>query len=109
MRRREFIILIGAAAAAGSFAARAQPANKIARIGFLGSATAAGSSQSVRALREGLKALGYIEGKNRYRISMGRREIRTAARIGGRFDPSQCRRPGDARNARNPGCEKGHH
>ena len=64
MRRREFIILIGAAAAAGSFAARAQPANKIARIGFLGSATAAGSSQSVRALREGLKALGYIEGKN---------------------------------------------
>src|SRR6185312_15276902 len=64
MRRREFIILIGAAAAAGSFAARAQPANKIARIGFLGSASAAGSSQSVKALREGLKALGYVEGKN---------------------------------------------
>src|SRR6478609_9887445 len=64
MRRRDFIQIVSAAAAAGSFAARAQPANKIARIGFLGSATAAGSSQSVKALREGLKALDYIEGKN---------------------------------------------
>src|SRR5262245_795870 len=45
-------------------AARGQTTNKIARIGFLCSAIAAGSSQSVKALREGLNALGYVEGKN---------------------------------------------
>src|SRR5262245_24430606 len=63
MKRREFIVLVGGTAA-WPLAARAQPTNKIARIGFLGSATAVGSSQSVKALREGLKALGYVEGKN---------------------------------------------
>ena len=64
MRRREVLSLLGGAAAAWPFTARAQPTNKIARIGFLGSATAVSSSQSVRALREGLNALGYVEGKN---------------------------------------------
>jgi putative ABC transport system substrate-binding protein len=64
MRRRDFIEIVTALAATWPLATRAQPTNKIARIGFLVSATAAGSSQSVRALREGLKALGYIEGKN---------------------------------------------
>ena len=63
MRRREFITLLGGAAA-WPLPARAQPTNKIARIGFLGSATAAGSAQSVSTLREGLSALGYVEGKN---------------------------------------------
>jgi putative ABC transport system substrate-binding protein len=64
MKRREFITLLGGAAAANTcpLVTRAQP--KIARIGFLGSATAAGSAQSVSALREGLKALGYVEGKD---------------------------------------------
>ena len=61
MKRREFIALVGGA---WPLAARAQPTNKIARIGFLGSATAAGSAQSVNTLREGLSALGYVEGKN---------------------------------------------
>jgi ABC-type uncharacterized transport system substrate-binding protein len=64
MRRRDFIEMLTASVAAWPLAASAQPTNKIARIGFLGSATAAGSSQSVKALREGLNALGYIEGKN---------------------------------------------
>ena len=63
MKRREFIALVGGAAA-WPLAARAQPTNRIARIGFLGSATAAGSAQSVSTLREGLSALGYVEGKN---------------------------------------------
>jgi len=63
MKRREFIVLVGGTAA-WPLTARAQPTNKIARIGFLGSATAVGSSHSVMALREGLNALGYVEGKN---------------------------------------------
>jgi len=64
MKRREFIEIVTALAVAWPLAARGKPANKVARIGFLGSATAAGSSQSVNALREGLMALGYVEGKN---------------------------------------------
>jgi putative ABC transport system substrate-binding protein len=63
MNRREFMMLLGGAtASAWPLATHAQ--SKIARIGFLGSATAAGSAQSVEALRGGLNALGYVEGKN---------------------------------------------
>jgi putative ABC transport system substrate-binding protein len=65
MRRREFITLIGGAAAGWPLAARAQqqPAN-IARIGYLGFGTAAASAPRVEALRVALRELGYIEGKN---------------------------------------------
>jgi putative ABC transport system substrate-binding protein len=64
VRRRDFITLLGGAAA-WPLAARAQqqPA-KIARIGYLGFGTAAASAPRVEALRVGLRELGYIEGKN---------------------------------------------
>jgi putative ABC transport system substrate-binding protein len=67
MKRREFITLLGGAAAPAIFwplAARPQPTGKVARIGFLGSATAVGSAKSVEAFRTGLRDLGYVEGKN---------------------------------------------
>src|SRR4029078_1999527 len=64
MRRRDFIQIVSALAAAWPLATRAQPTTRIARIGFLGSASAAGSSQSVKALREGVKGFGYVESKN---------------------------------------------
>jgi putative tryptophan/tyrosine transport system substrate-binding protein len=64
MIRREFITLLGSAAAAWPLAARAQQPGKMARIGFLGSATAAGSAKSVEALRAGLRDFGHIEGRN---------------------------------------------
>jgi putative ABC transport system substrate-binding protein len=62
--RREFITLLGGAAAAWPLAARAQQAGKVHRIGFLGSATAAGSAKAVEPLRTGLRELGYVEGTN---------------------------------------------
>jgi putative ABC transport system substrate-binding protein len=62
--RREFITLIGGAAAAWPLAARAQQATKVARIGFLGLAPAALYAPRVEALRAGLRDLGYVEGKN---------------------------------------------
>jgi putative ABC transport system substrate-binding protein len=63
MRRREFITLLGGAAAVSwPLAARAQQ-SKIARIGALYIGTADAESFK-RELREGLRELGYIEGQN---------------------------------------------
>ena len=64
MQRREFITVIGAAVAAWPFLAQAQQPAKVPRIGFLGNSTAALESNLVGAFREGLRDLGYEEGRN---------------------------------------------
>jgi putative ABC transport system substrate-binding protein len=64
MRRRDFILLIGSAAAAWPLAARAQQPAKVAHIGYLGLGPASAWSSRVEALRAGLRDLGWIEGKN---------------------------------------------
>jgi len=63
MRRREVITLLGGAAV-WPLAASAQPARKVARIGFLGSGSASGLGNRLEAFRLGLRELGYIEGGN---------------------------------------------
>ena len=63
MRRREFIALVGSVAA-WPLAARAQQAQKVARIGFLGSTFASPWKSRVEAFQSGLHDLGYVEGKN---------------------------------------------
>jgi putative ABC transport system substrate-binding protein len=60
MRRREFIALIGGAAAWPSVAG-AQQATKLATIGFLGSASASSWSQWVAAFVQRLHELDWIE------------------------------------------------
>ena len=64
MKRREFITLLGGGAVANTWPLVTRAQSKMARIGFLGSATAASSAHAVRALREGLNDLGYVEGKD---------------------------------------------
>ena len=64
MRRREFITLLGGAAAAWPMAARAQQIGKVYRIGFLGNSTAALEANLVKPFRDGLRELGYEDGRN---------------------------------------------
>jgi putative tryptophan/tyrosine transport system substrate-binding protein len=63
MRRREFVCGLASAAAAPCLAL-AQDRAKVARIGYLGLAPAAGFAPRVEALRAGLRDLGYVEGRN---------------------------------------------
>jgi putative ABC transport system substrate-binding protein len=66
IRRREFISLLGGAAAAWPLAARARQSGKVARLGFLGatSATVGDYPNRIAALRSGLRDLAYVEGTN---------------------------------------------
>ena len=65
MKRREFIKLLGGAATAWPFAARAQQSDRVRRIGFLvGAADDADLRAMYEAFRQGLQQLGWIDGRN---------------------------------------------
>jgi putative tryptophan/tyrosine transport system substrate-binding protein len=77
MRRRDFITLLGGAAAAWTPAARAQQATKLPTIGFLGQSTRSAASEWVAAFVQRLRELGWIDGRTiaiEYRWADGREE-----------------------------------
>ena len=71
MRRREFITLIGGAAA-WPLVARAQQAGKLPTIGVLGGATAVAESQRTAALVQRVRELGRPIGWN-WLLTLGQR------------------------------------
>ena len=76
MRRREFIVLLGGAAA-WPLAAHAQQTAKLPTIGFLGPNTPSLDSRRVAAFAQRLSELGWIEGRTvaiEYRWAEGRTE-----------------------------------
>ena len=76
MRRREVVAGLGLAVFAPLTAAAQEPGNP-RRIGFLGNSTAALEAELVGAFRDGLRDLGYAEGRNiaiEYRWAEGQYE-----------------------------------
>ena len=63
MRRREFITLLGGAAA-WPLAARAQQSTRVSKIGVLWPGVTFPPPPRMEAFREALSQLGYIEGQN---------------------------------------------
>src|SRR5579864_9420177 len=78
MRRREFITLLGGAAASWPMAAGAQQTPRLPTIGFLGATTPSAQSQWTGAFVQRLRDLGWIEGRTitiEYRWGEGRSEV----------------------------------
>src|SRR5947209_4012051 len=76
MRRREFLTLLGSAAA-WPLAARAQQPAKLPTIGLLGTSSASQQSQWTAAFLQRMRELGWTEGRNlaiEYRWAEGRNE-----------------------------------
>jgi putative ABC transport system substrate-binding protein len=78
MKRREFITLLGGAAATWPLAARAQQAGRVYRIGWLSTGS---QLHLIKAFEEGLRNLGYRVGENvviEYRFANGEIELQPA-------------------------------
>jgi putative ABC transport system substrate-binding protein len=77
MRRRQFLSLIGGAAATTPCAVRAQQATKLPTVGFLGAGSPAGWSHWTAAFLLRLRELGWVEGRTmsiEYRWAEGHSE-----------------------------------
>jgi putative tryptophan/tyrosine transport system substrate-binding protein len=103
VKRREFITLLGGAAAAWPLAARAQQPGKLPTIGFLVPGTPLTDSQRHAAFVQRLRELGWTEGRNvaiEYRWPEGRNDRRLPLRA----HPAS--RPGGRANALIPPADR---
>src|SRR5262245_7233997 len=87
LRRRDFITLLGGAAAAWPVVAQSQQPVKLPTIGYLGQSTLAVESQRVAALIQRLRELGWTEGRT---VAIEYRWGKDAASARPRLRPSSC-------------------
>ena len=78
MRSAGLSLLVILGLLAAPLAAEAQQAGKVYRVGFLIPSAASGPAPLVTALRDGLRALGYVEGQN---LVLERRYAETPERL----------------------------
>jgi len=77
MERRTFMAMLTGGIVVSPLAVEAQQAGKVYRVGFLGNSSAALEANLVGPFREGLRELGYVEGRNiviEYRWAEGKYE-----------------------------------
>ena len=77
MSKKVICVALGALLLAFGFSAEAQQPKKVPLIGFLGATSPSTISDRVEAFRQGLRELGYVEGKNivvEYRWAEGKIE-----------------------------------
>src|SRR6266705_2114851 len=77
MSKKVICVALGALLLAFGFSAEAQQPKKVPLIGFLGATSPSTISDRVEAFRQGLRELGYVEGKNiviEYRWAEGKTE-----------------------------------
>src|SRR5262245_19826640 len=75
MSKRNLVFALGVTFLALSFPVEAQQPAKVPRIGYLGGTSPSAASARTEAFRQGLRDLGYIEGKNiviEYRYAEGK-------------------------------------
>ena len=78
MRKILSLLLIIVALGTGATAAEAQQAARVPRIGFLGSGSPSTNQHLIEAFRQGLRELGYVEGRNiaiEYRWAEGKEDL----------------------------------
>ena len=89
MRRREFIVLLGGAAAAWPLAVRAQRSMPVIGVLVVG---IRGSEKFWRLFQEDLSKRGYVEGKTvRFEFRSDQGKVRPTSRTGERFGADQAR------------------
>jgi putative ABC transport system substrate-binding protein len=73
--RRAFMVALAGGLLAAPLPAEAQPAGKVPRVAYLSASSAASGTWGVEAFRQGLRELGYVEGRSiliEYRWADGR-------------------------------------
>jgi putative ABC transport system substrate-binding protein len=88
MDRRTFLFMFSLGALSAPFAAEAQQAGNVYRVGLLALLPNADTTREMKALKTRLRDLGYIEGKNLvFEYRSAGRKARTTGDVGGRAPP----------------------